>query len=122
MGRLLGKATVTADGNVLLSNLDCEFTLAGEKREAQMGDNGMNGFTGEPVSGEVKLSVSIDDNIDLQALANQTDVTVMVKGDAGGVWSFPHAVQLMPINPKAKKGGQLSLQYASATSVKVGGS
>lgn len=119
MARLLGKATVTADGQVLLTNLDCEFTLAGEKREEQMGDNGFNGYTGEPVPAEVKASISVSDSTDLQALANQTDVTVTVKGDAGGVWSFPHAVQMLAINAKAKKGGQLALRYVAATSAKV---
>lgn len=119
MGRLLGKATVTANGQALLTNLDVEFQLAGEKRDPEMGDNGMNGWSGEPVPAFVKGTVSIDASTDLDALSNQTDVTVTVVGDNGQVYTFPHAVQCNPINPKANKGGKLALNYVAATHQKL---
>lgn len=120
--RLLGRLTVSMNNQPLLTNKDCSFELADEEGKEQMGDLGLNGIIYTPNPGVVECSISVSDDVDLQALRPSvaSDVTCLVQGDAGGTWSFPHASQLTKIKATGADGGKVALRFVSATSPKVG--
>lgn len=117
--KLLGRVTVLRNGNQLLSNKGCKFSLAGVSRKPVIGDT-PHGYTEEAVVGEVEFTISLSDDVDLQDLANDEDTTLMVTGDAGGSWLYPHAVQQNRIEATGGDGGQVPLKYFAATTQKVG--
>lgn len=120
MKKLTGRATITRDGNVILSKPGWKLSLDGFTREPQMGPNGPNGYTETPVAAYVEGPADVSDDVDLRALANDTDVAITFAADAGGTWVLPHAVQMNQIDVTAQNGGQLQLKYVSDQAQKVG--
>lgn len=119
--RLVGKVTIVADGNTLLTNLDCTYQLADEQGTAMMGDGGLNGITYKPVAGIVECTISSNDDVDLEVLkpSAAADINLLVQPDAGKPYAFPHASQINPIKVTAEGGGKIPLQFVSKTSSAV---
>lgn len=116
--KLLGRATITRDGAMLLSAAGASFSLAGFTREPVVGDT-VHGYTETAVPAYVEVTVSVSDDVDLQALAADVGVDILFQGDAGGNWVLPAAVQQNQITAKAQGGGQVSLKYFSDQSQKM---
>lgn len=117
--KLLGRATITRNGSALLSATGAKLSLAGYTRAPVIGDT-VHGFTETPVAGELEVTVSISDDVDMSAFANDVDVSILFEADAGGSWSLPHAVQQNQVMATAQGGGQVSLKYFSDQTLKVG--
>lgn len=116
--KLLGRATITRDGATLLSATGAKLSLSGFTREPVVGDT-VHGYTETAVPAYVEVTVSVSDDVDLEALASDVGVDVLFQGDAGGSWVLPAAVQQNQVTATAQSGGQVSLKYFSDQSQKV---
>lgn len=116
--RTLGRVTVSYDGKTLLTQKGAKLSLAGSTREPDVGDR-VNGYTETTVPAYVEVTVSVSDDVDIQALADAVGVDVTYQGDAGGTWVLPAAVQQNQVTETAQNGGQVSLKFFSETSQKV---
>lgn len=81
------------------------FNPGGSKRDALVADNGVVGYTEEPVAPSCEFKIPNTANVDLNQLRNLTDVNVTIVDDNGRSWVISGAWMS---EPPALSGGEIS--------------
>ena len=92
MAKNTGTIIVKANGQSLRAKAESvTFKPGGMKREPQMADGRVVGYSEVPVPSEVSFDWIHDGDTDVNTIRNLTDATVVLEMDSGQVWQIDNA-------------------------------
>ena len=107
--QLTGKVFIDVPGfGRLRSKPGATLDIGGNKREAQMWDGGVAGFTETPVQPSIECEVLHDASISLAQLAQIKNVQVSFQTDTGSGWVLQNA---WLADPPTLSGGTIKLKF-----------
>lgn len=110
--RVLGKARVTVDGEVLRTEKGVSLTLAGDELKEVEGDY-ESGFTSEFKAAELDLNIMVKPGDSVQRFVGMCGVTVVVEYDTGQRYILSEARQNSRPKITGKDGGNVGLKFTS---------
>lgn len=110
--KVLGKAKVYVDGELLRNMKDAKLTLAGDDLKEIEGDN-ETGFTSEFKAGELTVKIMVKPGDGLQRFVGLCGATVTIEGDTGLSYVLTNARQTKRPDITFGKGGEVELKFTS---------
>lgn len=83
MGKMTGRAFITAAGKRLASKEGAEIDIGAPERKAVVGDAGVLGYTETPTVPYVECTIQHDSETSLQEFGDMVDVNVSFDTDSG---------------------------------------
>ncbi|WP_293392945.1 phage tail tube protein [Nevskia sp.] len=81
--RLLGRATIKADGRTLQTKRGCTLDPGGEQRTAVVGSRSVHGFTAELMPPTLDCRITQTAEFGLEEIRSIEDATIVFEGDDG---------------------------------------
>lgn len=91
-----GPTFVRIDGTLLRSKGDVTYSAGGVQAEDIVGSDGVHGYTEKPISGMLKLTVSVTDDLDVGAICKKRGATVSAALPSGKTFTLPNAWCVSP--------------------------
>lgn len=110
--RVLGKAKIYVNGELLRNMKDAKLILAGDELTEVEGDN-ESGFTSEFKAGELTVQIMVKPGDGLRRWVGMCGATVTVEGDTGHTYVLTNARQTKRPNITFGKGGEVELMFTS---------
>lgn len=95
-GKMFGRATIRADGQVIKTHDGAGLELGGVKRTPRPGANDADGFTEELTPSKVEFDVQIREGVSLTAIHAISDGVITFECDTGQVYVVNHAYSAEP--------------------------
>jgi hypothetical protein len=108
MTQVTGRVFIAINGTRIRSKEGATLDTGGFKRDAQMSDAGVDGFSEAPVAPSVECKINDTADVSLDDLRNFRDGTVIFETDTGKVYTLNSAWIAEP--PKLTK-GEWALKY-----------
>lgn len=113
MAKVLGRATVKVDGDVLLIDNGAKFNLGGVTRKIVKGTE-VHGFAEESVEPSIEVVATVNGKTSLARWGKIENATVTFEADTGQIWSLANAWLEAPPEVTAGEGGKVTLKFVAA--------
>jgi Phage tail tube protein len=110
MAQVIGRATIKADGKVLLSDKGAKINVGGVKRKTIEGDR-VHGYAEETVAPFIECEVNLAKGDSLTALGKIVGATVTFEADTGQTWVLKDAWVEDPPEATGGDGGKVKLKF-----------
>lgn len=88
--RVMGKAQIKADGQLLDTLPGATLDIGGETRTTVVGANRVLGFTGAVAQSKLECEIAVKAQTSLAAIGRWEDLTVTFEADTGQTWVISH--------------------------------
>lgn len=112
MSKVLGRATVKVDGEVLLIDNGAKLAFGGVTRKVVKGTE-IHGYAEEAMEPSVEVAATVDKDSSLKAWADIADATVTFECDTGQVYILKNAWLENPPEVTAGEGGRVPLKFVA---------
>lgn len=116
--KVLGKATVKVNGDVLLIDNGAKLNKGGVTRKTVKGTT-VHGYAEEAMEASVEVSASMHAKTDLDKIAGMSDVSVTFEADTGQVYILNNAWLENPPEVTAGEGGKIPLKFVAREAQKA---
>lgn len=95
-GKLFGRATIRANGQVLKTAAGSTLELGGVTRNPRPGDHNADAFTEEDTPSKIEFSVQMREGVSLVSIHAIEDGTITFECDTGQAYLINHAYSATP--------------------------
>ena len=118
--KLLGRAYIKHDGNLLQTKEGASLNVGGVNREPVVG-NQVHGYVEKVVAPTVECAITVNASTSLTALAKIDDATITFECDTGQTYVLRNAWLTEPPNMTAgESGGDVKLKFCAMACEELG--
>ncbi|HEX7124682.1 MAG TPA: phage tail tube protein [Thermodesulfobacteriota bacterium] len=119
MGRVLGRATIKADGQLLETKPGAKLDLGGVTRSSILSNSSVD-FAEQPKQARLECEISLKGGMRLADLQKMRDVTVTFEADTGQSYVVRNAFLVDPPVITDGQGGQIPVVFEGPPAEEVG--